>query len=255
MYRRINSYSCISVISIIILSLIVTCPVNAAKPDPSLTAAKYAVRILRDTWGVPHIFGKKDTDVAFGLAYAQSEDDFKTSQLVLMAVNGKLATVAGKKWAGNDYLVQLMRLWDTINAGYETDLSPETRALCEAYADGVNYYAALHPDEILPGLFPISGKHIVAGFVHKMPLMVGADKVLEGLFKDKKPAVSKADSMIASSSGNEDFSLLGLRAGSNAFAVSPKRAADGKTLLAINSHQPWEGPVTWYEVQVHSDEG
>ncbi len=255
MYKRIKSCSCISAIFIITLSLIFTFTVNAAQPDPSLTASKYDVRILRDTWGVPHIFGKKDTDVAFGLAYAQSEDDFKTSQLVLMAVNGKLATVAGKKWAGNDYLVQLMRLWDTVNAGYETDLSPETRALCEAYADGVNYYAALHPDEVLPGLPPVSGKHIVAGFVHKMPLMVGADKVLEGLFSDKKPAVSTVENMLASSFNNEDFSLYGLRAGSNAFAVSPKRAADGKTLLAINSHQPWEGPVTWYEVQVHSDEG
>ena len=255
MSQRINSYSCISVISIIILSLALACTVNAAQPDPSLTAAKYDVRILRDTWGVPHIFGKKDTDVAFGLAYAQSEDDFKTCQLVLMAVNGKLATVAGLKWAGNDYLVQLMRLWDTINEKYETDLSPETRVICEAYADGVNYYAALHPDEVLPGLPPVSGKHIVAGFVHKMPLMVGADKVLEDLFKDKKPDVSTADSVIASSFKNEDFSLYGLRAGSNAFAVSPRRAAEGKTLIAINSHQPWEGPVTWYEVQVHSDEG
>ncbi len=256
MYRKINSCCCISVIFIITLSLIFTFTVNAAQPGPTITASKYDVRILRDSWGVPHIFGKKDTDAAFGLAYAQSEDDFKTSQLVLMAVNGKLATVAGKKWAGNDYLVQLMRLWDTVNARYETDLSPETRALCEAYADGVNYYAALHPDEVLPGLPPINGKHIVAGFVHKMPLMVGADKVLEGLFSNKKgPAVSRADEMIASSFKNEDFSLFGLRAGSNAFAVSPRRAADGNTLLAINSHQPWEGPVTWYEVQVHSDEG
>ena len=96
---------------------------------------KYSVRILRDSWGVPHIFGKKDTDTAFGLAYAHAQDDFKTIQLVLMAVNGRLGTVLGRDGAGNDYLVHLIRLWDTINARYETDLSPATRALCEAYAE------------------------------------------------------------------------------------------------------------------------
>jgi acyl-homoserine-lactone acylase len=242
--------------TIIALTLITTCPGNAAQPDMSLLVAKYDVRILRDSWGVPHIFGKKDTDVAFGLAYAHAQDDFKTSQLVLTAVNGRLASVAGRKWAGNDYLVQLMRLWDTINARYETDLSYETRALCEAYADGVNYYAALHPDETFPGLFPINGKHIVAGFVHKMPLMVGVDNVLLGLFKDQRTAaLSPSESMLASSFKSDNFSLLSCKAGSNALAVSPIRASDGKTLLAINSHQPWEGPVTWYEVQVHSEEG
>lgn len=243
-------------IFIIVLGLVTAYPAIAGQTDPSLLAAKYDVKILRDKWGIPHIFGKNDTDVAFGLAYAHAEDDFQTNQLVLTAVNGKLASVVGRKMAGNDYLVQLMRLWETVNARYETDLSAETRALCEAYADGVNYYAALHPEEALPGLFPINGRHIVAGFVHKMPLMVGVDKVLEGLFREvPEEKRSTADVMLASSFGKEDFSLLGLKAGSNALAVSPRRAADGKTLLAINSHQPWEGPVTWYEVQLHSESG
>jgi acyl-homoserine-lactone acylase len=256
MNLKTNSCKYLSIITIIVLSLTIACPGNAAQPDPTLLAARYDVRILRDSWGVPHIFGKKDTDAAFGLAYAHAQDDFKTSQFVLMAVSGRLASVTGAKLAGNDYLVQFMRLWDTINAKYETDLSPETRALCEAYADGVNYYAALHPDETFPGLFPVNGKHIVAGFVHKMPLMVGVDKVLQGLFEDERTAaLSPTESMLASSFGSDTFSLLSFKAGSNALAVSPKRAANGKTLLAINSHQPWEGPVTWYEVQVHSEEG
>ena len=147
----------------------------------------YDVRILRDRWGVPHVFGTKDTDAAFGLAYAHAEDDFKTMQLVMMAVGGRLASVLGPKGAGNDYLVHLIRLWDTVNARYETDLDPRTRALCEAYADGVNRYAALHPRETLPGLGRVTGKHIVAGFVHKMPLMVGVDGVLKELFESRRP--------------------------------------------------------------------
>lgn len=224
--------------------------------DLTRLGEKYSVSILRDSWGVPHIFGKKDTDAAFGLAYAHAEDDFKTIQLILTAVNGRLATELGKKGAGNDFLVHLIRLWDTIDAGYETDLSPETRALCEAYADGINYYAALHPDEAADGLYPVNGKHLVAGFVHKMPLMLGADKVLKELFDGpEKITLGPAGSVLKAAFGSEALARMRMTAGSNAFAVSPRRAADGKTLLNINSHQPWEGPVTWYEVQVHSEEG
>ena len=167
--------------------------------DPARLGEKYSVRILRDSWGVPHVFGKKDTDAAFGLAYAHAEDDFKTIQLVLTAVNGRLGTVLGKDGAGNDYLVHLIRLWDTVNAKYETDLSPSTRAICEAYADGINYYAALHPDEAADGLYPVNGKHLVAGFVHKMPLMVGVDKVLKDLFDEsRKTSLRPAESVLSS---------------------------------------------------------
>lgn len=246
----------IALVAIIALTLIDALPGYTAQQDLSGLRAKYDVSILRDAWGVPHIFGKQDTDVAFGLAYAHAEDDFKTSQLVLTAISGRLASVLGPKGAGNDFLVHLIRLWDRVNAKYETDLSPETRALCEAYADGINYYAALHPDQALPGLYPINGRHIVAGFVHKMPLMVGVDIVLTKLFEEQqKTAFQPADSMLRTAFRSDTFSRVGLKVGSNALAVSPRRAADGKTLLAINSHQPWEGPVSWYEVQVHSEEG
>ena len=166
------------------------------------------------------------------------------------------SSVIGKKGAGNDYLVQLMRLWDTVNARYETDLSPETRALCEAYAGGVNHYAALHPRETVPGLGRVTGKHIVAGFVHKMPLMVGVDRVLKELFeKPAKTAARPLDSMLRTAFRDGAFSRLKTGIGSNSLAVSPRRSAGGETMLAVNSHQPWEGPVTWYEVQVRSDEG
>ncbi len=226
------------------------------KGNPSRLGEKYSVRILRDSWGVPHVFGKKDTDAAFGLAYAHAEDDFRTIQLVLTAVNGRLGTVLGRDGAGNDYLVHLIRLWDTINAKYETDLSPSTRALCEAYADGINYYAALHPDEAADGLYPVNGKHLVAGFVHKMPLMLGVDKVLKDLFDDsRKTSLRPAESVLRTAFKSNAFAQMRVTAGSNAFAVSPRRAAEGKTLLNINSHQPWEGPVAWYEAQVHSEEG
>ncbi|MFQ5865567.1 MAG: acylase [bacterium] len=214
--------------------------------------AKYDARILRDSWGVPHIFGVTDADVAYGLAYAHAEDDFATIQKSLLAARGRLAAVFGRKAVPNDYMVQLLRIWDVVNAKYDSDLSPETRAVCEGYAAGLNHYAALHPSEVLPELFPITGKNIVAGFIHKIPLFFGLHMTLLELFEpERNRAVSSEPA-----SKNFQFRLdWNLPYGSNSFSVAPTRSAEGKTLLAVNSHQPWEGPLTWYEVHLHSDEG
>ncbi|MBN1967504.1 MAG: penicillin acylase family protein, partial [Anaerolineae bacterium] len=145
----------------------------------AVPADRYDVRILRDTWGVPHIYGQTDPDAAFGLAYAHSEDDFLTIQQSLLAARGWLARVYGMDSAPNDYMVQLLRIWDVVEAQYESDLTPTTRALVEAYADGLNHYAALHPDEVLyADLFPITGQDVVATSVHKSPLFFGLDSTL-----------------------------------------------------------------------------
>ena len=60
----------------------------------ALPSKVYDVKILRDTWGVPHIFGKTDPDVGFGLAYAHCEDDFKNIQDTMIATRS-LATGTG----------------------------------------------------------------------------------------------------------------------------------------------------------------
>ena len=237
--------------------LIALAACGPGRPDvaPLLAAAeRYDVRILRDTWGVPHVFGATDADVAYGLAYAQAEDDFPTLQGSLIAARGELAAAFGRKAAPNDYMVHLLRVWDTVNAGYDTDLSPETRALCEAYAAGVNHYAALHLDEVKPGVLPIRGQDIIAGFVHKLPLFFGMEKTLQELFEPERQRRLATDS----DAGAAAFLVTDAPApltGSNAFAVGPSRSADGKTRLAVNSHQPYTGPVAWYEVHLHSDEG
>ncbi|RJP66995.1 MAG: acylase [Candidatus Abyssobacteria bacterium SURF_17] len=215
-------------------------------------APTYDVRILRDSWGVPHIFGKTDADVAYGLGYAHAEDDFATMQGALLAARGTLASVYGRKYAANDYMVHLLRVWDVVNSKYETDLSPEVRAICEAYAVGANEYARLHPKAAAPGVLPITGKDIVAGFVHKVPLFFGIDEALEELMgPERKREVSRK----SSAQTLLWPSTAGVMTGSNGFAVAPSRSADGKTRLAVNSHQPWDGPVAWYEVHVHSEEG
>ncbi len=237
-------------------------------------ADRYEVRILRDTYGVPHVFGKTDADAAFGLAYAHAEDDFQTIQNVLLASRGRLAAVYGKEMAANDYMVGLLRIQEVAEQQYRDALSPETRALCQAYADGINFYAAEHPGLAVDNLYPLHGQDIVAGFLHKMPLFLGLDRVLRELFAPERqrpltaePDSSQDDGIVAAEQATEPVFPRVLRftagetadsstpVGSNAFAVAPQRSADGATRLAINSHQPWTGPVAWYEAHIKSEQG
>lgn len=213
----------------------------------------YDVKILRDDYGVPHIYGKTDADCAYGLAYAHAEDDFSTIQEALYLARGQLARLKGQEAAPLDYLVQLFRYRRLVAEKYESDLSPEVRAICEAYADGYNHYAALHPDEVIPGILPATGQDIVASFAIKTPFFFGLQREMERLYGTRRhqTVTPRTDQATAN-----PFSLTGgLPTGSNAFAIAPSRTPDGKTHLAINSHQPWTGPLAWYEARLKSEEG
>ncbi|HEY4344572.1 MAG TPA: acylase [Parvibaculum sp.] len=219
-------------------------------PKPILArAAQYDARIKRDEFGVPHIYGTRDADVAFGIAYAHAEDDYRTIEETALAVRGHLAETKGKDAAVTDYLVHLMRVWETVDARYEKDLSPELRKVLDGYADGVNYYAALHPAQVTPGFQPLTGRDVAAGFVFKTPFFYGLDKQLMALFNAKGTQLSK--------DGKNAFlpTATPLPIGSNGAAVAPSRSADHVTRLLVNSHQPYTGPVAWYEAVLHSKEG
>ncbi|HXM45366.1 MAG TPA: penicillin acylase family protein, partial [Bryobacteraceae bacterium] len=155
----------------------------------------------------------------------------------------------GPKAAVTDYLVRLFRVWETVDAKYDTDLPPDLRRVLEAYADGVNYYAALHTSHVMRGLLPVTGKDVVAGFVFKLPFFYGLDHELMKLTRPEGGAISN--------SGKNAFLWTGkpLPVGSNAVAVAPSRSADGATRLLVNSHQPYTGPVSWYEAVLDSGEG
>ena len=159
-------------------------------PAPLLAAAeRYQVRILRDEFGVPHVYGKTDADVAYGLSFAHAEDDFATTQSVLLATRGRLASANGLASAPVDYMVQLMGVWERVEDRYQTDLTPETRALAEAYAAGFNHYAALHPEQVFPGLVPVTGKDVVAGFAFRFPMFYGFQRHVLALFEEDGSAL------------------------------------------------------------------
>lgn len=227
-------------------------PGNPDAESLSEAASQYQVEIIRDTWGVPHIYGRTSADTAFGVAYAHAEDDFETIQDVVAATRGVLARYKGADAAPTDYVVALLDVWGTIEARYQDDVPDDIKSIAQAYADGLNLYASEHPDETWAGLAPFTGEDVVAGFILKTPFFYGFDETLQALFAETRDGILSADP------GQQSWLIdptLNTERGSNAFAVAPDRSDDGKTRLLINSHQPMTGPVAWWEAHIVSEDG
>ena len=124
------------VIPLILLFNVILGKQNVISVNDSLFAAK----IERDDWGVPHIYGTRDADVSFGLAYAHAQDDFTTLEDIVFALRGELASKHGRSAAVNDYYVHLMNYWGMIEDRYESDVADDVKLLCRGYAAGINKY-------------------------------------------------------------------------------------------------------------------
>jgi acyl-homoserine-lactone acylase len=232
--------------------------------------ASYSAEIIRDEFGVPHIYGERDRDVAYGVAIAHSEDDFATLQDVVAMARGRYGAIAGQDGAAIDYVYHLLDARGTADRHYP-GLPEDTRALFEAYATGLNDYAEQNPDEVkLGNLFPVNGKDVAAGFALRQPFFFGLNNVIEPLVAGEDlraeygpdiPGYPR-EGTPARAEGQDDaekvaYSPFGKDAahnGSNAFAVTPEKSG-GPTILVSNSHQPWRGGVAWYELVVESEEG
>ena len=110
------------------------------------------VTVYRDTWGVPHIFGRSDSDASFGLAYAHCEDDFDTIQDVIILVRQKTGLLKGQEGAVTDFLIEWLKIYDTVDKFYSTHLSSDVHQLLEGYCDGINLYAHEHNEELKLGI-------------------------------------------------------------------------------------------------------
>ncbi len=220
----------------------------AATQQSAPPVRKYDVEIARDGFGVPHINGKTDADTAYGLAYAHAEDDFGVLQEVVAMTRGRAGAMLGSDGAPVDYVQYLLGVRETVARDYDK-IPADVRAVMDAYAAGLNHYAEKHPDEVrLSKLFPVSGRDVAAGFVLRSPFFFGLDGVIKKLNDGETPVNGPVAQLTPA--GREPSMN-----GSNAFAVAPKRMADGQTWLISNSHQPYEGGVAWYEAVVHSGEG
>ena len=209
-------------------------------------ALAWEATIERDALGVPHIFGETDADMAYGLAWAQSEDGWEILEETLPYYRGNAASYFGRDAAVTDYLIQWLGFWDVIDRDYDILLKPETREYLDAFAAGFNDFAAQHPERVNLDVLPVTPQDVIAAHMFRHLLFYGFEKPLTELQAEtRQQEISPAPQL-----PNTAITL-----GSNATAVAPSRSRDGSTLLMINSHQPLTGPVSWYEVHLQSGEG
>ena len=198
------------------------------------------IDIIRDAYGVPHVYAATDAEVAYGFAWAQSEDHFKLMQEAYLAGNGLLSKHIGLKGAPADFLVQFIQAENTVDALFQT-LDKKFVALLEGFSEGLNAYALKHPQEILEHeLFPITTRKLLQYTQLQLYISNGADALVTGIVNN---TLSWPFDM------NQDTK------GSNLLAISRSRTQTDETFLAINTHQPLEGPTSWYEAHLVSEEG
>lgn len=206
------------------------------------------VTIIRDDYGVAHVYGKSDADAVFGMLFAQAEDDFRRIERNYVWATGRLAELEGKDALYSDVRANMYMTQDEAIAAYES--APQwLKDLCNAFADGLNYYLHTHP-EVEP--------RVITRYEPWMPMYffegsIGGD--IESIPTRRIQAFYEADSSF-SWSNYENVSayeeLFEEPKGSNGIAISGDLTASGNAMLLINPH------TSFYfrpEIHVVSEEG
>ncbi|MDQ3682619.1 MAG: penicillin acylase family protein, partial [Bacteroidota bacterium] len=200
------------------------------------------VTIIRDNWGIPHVYGKTDADAVFGLLYAQCEDDFKRVEMNYIEKLGRLSEINGEEDFYNDLLIKLLIDSTDAIADYNK-AQPWLKKILNAYADGINYFLYKNP-QVKPAMlqrfkpwYPLLWTDGSIGAISTADITTGDLKHFYGGSNISTSAIKKE---------------LDRQTGSNGFAIAPSKTESGNAILYINPH------TTFYfrpEVQVKSEEG
>lgn len=218
---------------------------TAAAPDPERArwqAQAERVTITRDDWGIPHIRGRSDADAVFGMIYAQAEDDFARIEANYLTALGRTAEADGEAALWGDLRQRLFVDPAALRQDYAR--SPAwLRALMQAWADGLNYYLATHP-QVKPKVLTRFEPWMALSFTEGS---IGGDierislSDLKSFYGNPTPPTPEERGVVPREPS-----------GSNGIAIAPKLTADGRALLLINPH------TSFYfrsEAQMTSDAG
>ena len=205
-------------------------------PEPELARR---VTIYRDSYGIPHVFGKTDAATAFGFGYAQAEDNYPRIEDNYLRSLGRHAEVAGESGVEADRLNRVLEIPRLARAEYAR-LPVHLRGVVDGYAAGINYWLARHPAGTPRLLGRVEPWHPLA--------FIRYNYYQNGFFWSS--GIEDSDVKLAARSSG-----MMANTGSNGWVISPSRSATGHALLFINPHLPFFGPGQVYEGQVHSATG
>jgi acyl-homoserine-lactone acylase len=227
-----------------------------ATENPEVTRWKQEagnITIIRDDWGIAHVYGKTDADAVFGMEYAQAEDDFNRVEANYINAMGRLAEAEGES---RIYLDLRMKLFiDPVVLKQQYETSPTwLKALMDSFADGLNFYLYKHP-EVKPRVIKHFEPWMALSFSEGS---IGGDiervntTELEAFYS--KPAVLQASSHATplTETAYIHDSDPPEPTGSNGMAIAPSNTADHHALLLINPHTSF---FFRSELQMVSDQG
>ena len=234
-------------IPLIYIILLLACNTSSEdKPSTKLMKDRATnITIIRDNWGIPHVYGKTDADAVFGLMYAQCEENFERVERSYIQRLGRLAEIEGEAYIYEDLETRL--IYDTAEAIMDYKNSePWLKDLLLAFADGINYYLANNP---------MVKPRLLDRFEPWYPLMftdggLTATQTGGATTSDLKALYGLTDISTSKHDGTKNVNAN--LNGSNAFAIGPKRTSSGNAMLYINPH------VNFYfrtEAHMVSEEG
>ena len=236
-------------INLFLLLFLLSCKTEKADTEVTRWEKQAAnITIIRDDFGVPHVYGKTDADAVFGLLYAQCEDDFNRVERNYIWAIGRLAEVEGEKELYSDLRARLFMSQEEAVEHYNN--SPTwLKELCDAFADGINYYLHTHP-EVKPKL--------LTHFEPWMPMYFSEGSIGGDIERVATRRVKAFYENRKSLSLNKEGHNLSLPdpyeepKGSNGFAISGKLTESGNAMLLINPHTSF-----YFRGEVHmvSEEG
>lgn len=233
----------------LVLITLIACSPETSYPEVAQWAAQAEnVTIIRDDYGVPHVYGKSDADAVFGLLYAQCEDDFRRVERNFTWAIGRLAEAEGEDALYSDLRARLFMTEEEAKANYQS--APEwLKKLCVAWADGINYYLHTHPEvepKVIKKYEPWMTMYFTEGSIGGDIERVSTRRI-KAFYEGMEGNVAQMNEPVE----KEDFVLVEPQ-GSNGFAISGDLTASGDAMLLINPH------TSFYfrgEVHVVSEEG
>ncbi|MEO8619691.1 MAG: acylase [bacterium] len=235
------------VLPLIALLCVSGSPAGAADPDVARWEKQAkTITIIRDDWGIPHIYGKTDADVVFGLMYAQAEDDFNRVETNFINSMGRLAEAEGEAEIYRDLRMKLFIDPDSMRAKYKT--SPAfLKTLMNSWADGLNFYLYKHPavkprviTHFEPWMALTFSEGSIGGDIEKVGL-----RELEAFYGKRSISRAQVDR-------TQPYEMPAEPGGSNGFAIAPSNTANHHALLWINPHTSFFFRA---EVQMVSEQG
>jgi len=220
-------------------ALVLFCLLQVFEAHAGADPLARTVTIYRDTYGVPHVFGRTDESTVFGFAYAQAQDNFWRVEENFIFALGRASELYGERTLDEDRLNHALEIPRLAREEYAR-MDRHMRSLCDAYAAGLNYYLARHP-EVRPRLLTKIEPWYTLAFIRY-------NYYQNGFAHDRNlRRITLQTAAIADD--------LKEHTGSNGWVIGPSKSATGHAMLFINPHLPFFGPGQVYEGHVHSDEG